>query len=487
MLISGADGGISAGHAASGMDAGTAAKKKNMPAQSEPAIPKTSTPNNDAVNAAKDAAKDGDYRSALDHALNSEGDSVELEIGVSASLPLVIPGTKLGADRSVGVEIERVEDGYELSLSAEQAIELGLEVSPSLNAQVEAGLAAEVTYQFDTVDAAAQGVKDLAITAGNHPAADEAAGLLENAADLADSAANSGVADVLTGAVGNVLAGPVFGRWAGDLIGDQVQRLTRAAEEKTNEFKDAVDGAQDRLKAAYDGYEVSGFVGASATLGLPSPVDVENALKLEGSLATEQRFTTKVNADGTATVSISYSGKASAEGGFVGAGGEGTVKNSVTVSQDVVRNQDGRYVRDGSAEIEFASDVSGQINSCVLVSTNAGGGAKVSYTVEADQLNGELVDAAGLFLQGDTEGALREFGSIEGDLEIQGRITGGVKVSAEAGYLGAKLGLEGELSITDQGQAYEIEDLSLADAMEQFSDQARQWASDVRPTGTGPY
>jgi hypothetical protein len=457
-------------------DAGQASSSSpNSAGKNGGTVTKTDTSNLDA---AKDAADRGDFEGALQSALNSEGDSVELEIGVNASLPIVIPGTKIGASESVAVGVERTEDGYDVSLSGEQAIQLGLEVDDDLQAQVEAGLETEITYSYDTVEEAAQGLKDLAITAGNHPAADEAAGLLENAADLADGAANSGVADAIFNGIGHAIGGPVFGGAAGDFIGDQVQNLTGLAEEKTNELEIAINDAQSRLNSAQSSYTVAGFVGANADLGLPLPVDVKG-LELGVSTGVEARFSTTVNADGTASVEISYTQTASGEAGF-GATANGEVSNSVSISQDLVQNQDGRYVRDGSAEVTFESDVSGAVGGGIGITDEIGAGQTVSYTIEADGLNGELRDAADAFLQGDIDGALQELGSIEGDLEVQRNVTGSVGFEIGGGFAGAKIGIEGGLTITDQSEADVTEDVSIAEGLEAIADTATEYAEYAR-------
>lgn len=430
------------------------------------------------VDAAKDAAGRGDFKGALESALNSEGDSVELEIGVNASLPIVIPGTKIGASESVAVGVERTEDGYDVSLSGEQAIQLGLEVDDDLQAQIEAGLATEITYSYDTLDEATQGLQDLAITAGNHPAADEAASLLENAADLADGAVNSGVADIVFDGIGHAIGGAIFGGRVGDFIGDQVQNLTGLAEEKTNELEGAINDAQGRLNGSQSSYSVSGFVGANADLGLPLPIDVEG-LELGVGAGVEARFTTTVNADGTASVDVSYTQNASGEGAF-GGSISGEASNSVTISQDLIAGQNGRYVRDGSAEIKFESEVSGAVGGGIGITDEIGAGQTVSYTIQADQLNGEIRDAAKAFLQGDFGGALQELGAIEGDVEIQQNVTGGVGFEFGGGYLGAKFGIEGGLTITDQGEAEVFEDVTLAEGVEAIGDTATELAEYAR-------
>ncbi|MGH1481416.1 MAG: hypothetical protein ACRBM6_22215 [Geminicoccales bacterium] len=396
----------------------------------------------------RQAAKDGDYKKAIETGLNSEGDSVELEIGVNASLPIVVPGTKLGGDASVSAEVARTGDGYEVSLSAQEALELGLEVDDDLNAQIEAGLEVELTYQYDTLEEATQGVKDLAITAGNHPAVDEAAALLENAADLANDAANSRIGNITTDVIGLAVGGPIFGRQAGDFINGQVTDLTGRAEAKTNEFKTAVDGAQTRLNDAYDSVTISGSVGASANLGLPTPVDVKG-LKLGVEVKAEQEFSTTINKDGTASVDLTYSADVNGAA-ELGATAGGTASASVTVSQDLKKSDNGFYERDGSAEVEFSTDLSGNVGAAAVVGGSGGLGISSSYTFEVDQVSNQIDDAATQFLQGNTNGAIDELGDIEVDAKIQTRATASVEFEAGAGAAGANINVSGALTYTDQ-------------------------------------
>src|SRR5687767_7693328 len=72
-------------------------------------------PDASGIDGAEDAARQGDFDVALLLGLNSIGDSCNLNIGINASLPILVPGSKIGIGGSIGAKVTRTADGFQLS------------------------------------------------------------------------------------------------------------------------------------------------------------------------------------------------------------------------------------------------------------------------------------------------------------------------------------------------------------------------------------
>ena len=71
----------------------------------------------------------------------------------------------------ITANVVKTEDDYEVSISGEAALQLGIGIDND-DANVEAALGAggQVTFTYDSLEAATQGVQDLVITGGKHQA-----------------------------------------------------------------------------------------------------------------------------------------------------------------------------------------------------------------------------------------------------------------------------------------------------------------------------
>lgn len=429
----------------------------NLPEADRPRpspLEKLDRPDGSVIELAGEALDNGEISEALDQALNSEGDSVSLtlEVNVSALTPI---GTA-GVTEKITVKAQLVEDGgYEISLSREEAISLGLEISDDLNAQARVGVGVRVIYKFDTLDEATQGLKDLVVTAGDHPAIGHVTSVQEKSANVADNVINNPV----TEAAGTIISRfPGFG--GADDVLDVVQDGVSAVETGTDTINNVVDDAKGRLNDANTAIEFTGTVGADVNLGLP--VTTEPGVEFGVKLSVDSTFRTRVNTDNTINVSVTYSGSGSAE-----IGGTGSIrldaKASVTISQDY-RRDGGDLDRVGKSQVTLSLDASETYTDGVVVSGSVGSGQRASYTFDAAELNGDVGEAIQLFLQGDTEGAIETLGNIEGDLTIQTRATGGAGFEIGASGVGGGLVVKGSLTAVDQGEAVHLDDLSLEEA-----------------------
>ena len=447
-------------------------------------------PDSEDVQSTLDSILDGDIDAALENGLNSEGDSVTVNLGASAS----IPGGLVGVEGEVSAEITRVDDGYEVSLSAEAAVSLGLAADANdLGVGAEIGAGATVIYHYDSLDEAKQGVSDLVVTAGKSAAVQDAVdlacevasrtnGIVEKVGDIIDSFPGpigdairkvTGGADALADRLIETLPENLsidlpwpFGSVDIPLGGlkDDLQELDvvrNRAVEQLEDLSNTQRDARARLDNAYSGFEVSGSLGAFADIGIPVPVEAENlGAGVSGRL--EHEVTGRFNADGTAAIEYSYTASGSVNAG-AGIGGEVSSETSVTVSQDLTRNGF-NFNTVGDVDVEFRADTEALAKLGVGVTYDHGVGGELVYTTTLNELGGQLNSAASSFLQGDLSGAFGAIGDIEGDLEVTGRSVSGASLSLGGDIAGAELSVSGGISFEDLGDTQTLEDVTLEEA-----------------------
>ena len=114
-----------------------------------------------------EAVRDRDIDAVLAEGLNSAGDSVSVSLTGEAKIPTGL----FGVEGEITANVVKTEDDYEVSISGEAALQLGIGIDND-DANVEAALGAggQVTFTYDSLEAATQGVQDLVITGGKHQA-----------------------------------------------------------------------------------------------------------------------------------------------------------------------------------------------------------------------------------------------------------------------------------------------------------------------------
>ncbi len=454
-------------------------------------------PDTDDVQSTVDSILDGDIDAALENGLNSDGDSVTVSLGATASLPASV----VGVEGEVSADITRVEDGYEVSLSAEAAVSMGLAADANdLGAGADIGAGATVIYHYDTLEQAKQGVADLIITAGKNDAVQDAVDLAADSARVANTITDKvgDIIDSFPGPIGSALRAATGGAdkladriietlpeslnidlpWPlgsvdiplGGLKDDlqELDELRGRAAENLENISNAQRDARARLDGAYSGFEVTGSAGAFADIGILNPIEAEN-LGLGVSARVEHEVTGRFNADGSAEVSYSYTASGSGNAGLI-VGGELNAETSVTISQDLHRNGLS-FSTVGDAEVEFRADADALAKIGVGVTYDQGVGGELVYTTTVDELGGQLNSAAGHFLQGDLNGAFGAIGDIEGDVEIQGRTVSGASLSLGGDVGGAELSVSGGITFEDVGETQTIDDLTLEEAFDFLTEQ----------------
>lgn len=94
----------------------------------------------------------------LQTGLNSAGDTMRLELRLSASVPIVAL-VNAGSRLHLTLDATRVAaDAYELSMTAEQAATLGLEVMEGLEINAVSAMSRRVVFAFDSAASAARGL-----------------------------------------------------------------------------------------------------------------------------------------------------------------------------------------------------------------------------------------------------------------------------------------------------------------------------------------
>ena len=370
--------------------------------------------------------------------LNSTGDQVDVNLSAHVGVTgKVLHG---GVEGQLSASVEQTDDGYVIKVDREAALRLGLEIDGKKNgnggdASVTGGVGGGVLikYHFDTKEEAAQGLKDLTLTAGDDPRAGHVAAGAENAADVAHGAAS--VYDAVSDRALGFLTGGLIDN---NPVGDVVESATGAVEGKTNEARAAIDSARSRLNAARDGTEFSVFVDGkldgktAAQIGLPAGLDVAD-LNLAGGLSGKTEFTVDVDRSGDVSLSVSQNRavNGSASGGGIAASGNAAA--SIDYELEFKRNGDGRLVRQNGGEITFNFNAEGE-GSRGIARASAGGG--FSYTVQADDLRGHAGQAVQQALDGNQEGALEALASVPGELKLNVEV-------------GAGAGIDGDIKISN--------------------------------------
>jgi len=468
-------------------------------------------PETQEVQSTLDSVLAGDIDEALENGLNSDGDSVSINLGASVKAPAGI----VGVEGEVSAEITRVEDGYEVSLSAEAAVSLGLAAdSDDLGVGADIGAGATVVYHYDSLEQAKQGVSDLVITAGKHDAVQLAVDLAAESAALSNTIVDK-VGDIVDGfpgpigtairaATGGVdkLADSIIetvpeelnidlpfpfgsvniplGTVKDDLQDDlqELDALRARAEQNLDGIRDAQSDARDRLNDAYSGFEVTGSAGAFADIGIPNPTQIENfGASVEGRV--EHTVTGRFNADGTAEVDYSYTASGSGRAGL-GIGGEISAETGITISQEL--RQDGlSFSTVGDVGVEFRADAEALAKLGVGVSYDQGVGGELVYATTANALGDQLGIAGQHFLEGDFDGTFEAIGDIEGDLEVTGRAVSGASLKLGGDVGGAELAVDGNIRFEDLGQTQSIDDLTLEEAFDFLTDQVEDAYDDFQP------
>lgn len=397
-------------------------------------VSNTDRPEGGVITEVEQQIRSGNVEQALGTALNSEGDKIEVDLEASANVKLKY---EVGFDAELGAQIERTANGYSITIDERLAGEIGLGLDrqskgsgsgAGVDASATIGLGGEAVqvYEYDTLEGATRGLENLIFSVGNHPHAELAAGAVENATDVVDRSAN--IAVDVGRFVPDALLPPGAGLIA-DHFGDEITGATGALENGGDRLRDRVERAKEELNAASAGgsytLTVDGNISGktNAELGLPTGVDL-GKLELKGNVTNQTRFTVNYDNEGGFSLEVSQRGSASASGGVKAngqsAGGEAEIHNSITQTLSFKRDDEGRLVTDGSGEITFNIGGSGGVNSQVGHRTaTASGGADLTYTVQANDLNGHLGDAARQLLSGDTDQALGTLASTPGELEVQ--------------------------------------------------------------------
>ena len=135
-------------------------------------------PDNVLLNVVGDIGQ-GDIRQALERALNSTGDQIELDIEAGLTV-----GVFANAGGSVNFQafIERTDDGYEVGLGLGQQIEGGVEIVSGVEMAVAAGAGGRVIFLFDSIGDIERALQQMAVAILLKPAGEIAKAAI-NAAD----------------------------------------------------------------------------------------------------------------------------------------------------------------------------------------------------------------------------------------------------------------------------------------------------------------
>jgi len=432
---------------------------------------------------------DGDLDTALEAGLNSDGDSIELNLGTTVKAP----GRLIGFEGELTAEIHRIDDGYELTLGAEAAASIG--IGPDANdLGVDGRLAAgaKVRFRFDSIDEVKGGVHDLVVSAGKNRQLQDVAELADNVTtagnDVIDAAGDlireapgplgalarrvlgsvDDIADRAISSLPDSIGLPIGPSINLSSLKEQLQELDdlRADfEDRVDDFADLQRDAQTRLDDAYDGFEVSGGIQVAADLGIPKPLELRN-LGVGADVNAGLGVTAKIDADGNASVVYTYEAGASVEAGAGIVGGQIEGQNSISFTQEYRREGFWDFEESGDLEVEFKTDIEALARLGSGVTIDAGAGGTITFSSEAKDFGADLSQVVSEFLSGDVRGALSAIGDIDGDVTLQARTVAGAGFSIGGDLAGAELSAEGELQFIDRSNEIELADVSLDDAFE---------------------
>ena len=485
-----------------------------------------------------EAVRDLNFSSVLQEALNSEGDTVKISLTGEAKIPAGL----IGVEGEIQAEVTRVADGYEASIAGDAALQLGIGIDNNdTNVEAALGAGGRVTFKYDSLQEAAQGVEDLVITGGKSQEfveivgiADELAGSVESLFRSIDDIVLSGVQSTLNrvpflpdsiqekidrlpelkqqlvnGAfdaaeelsdllsniqnfeirIGGGSIGPVslpeikiqpFDKLL-DSVTDPVQDI-KALSNQLNGFSSKQSAALDRLNESRDSIEITVRLQTAAQLGIPLPVNLENLeLGVDSEAAAE--VTLQINRHAPSSIELGIRQQAEISAGAV-LGGRTEFENQITYSQDFEHHGGLNFDPINDAEVQFSTDAEALVAAGSGIAIQEGVGGELTYKIKADELADDIGSVSSAFLKGDFQTALNALGQIEGDLEINGRSIGGVSFESGFGFGGAGIVIEGEVGYEDHSDILEIDDLTVAQAFE-FLNQQVDLAADELQTAIG--
>lgn len=441
---------------------------------------------------------DGDLDEALESALNSEGDTVSLNLGATARAPLGV----VSFNGEINADITRTADGYELSFGTDVAVGVGLAAdSDAASIDAQLGVGAKAKFNYDTLEEAQQGAKDLLLTAGRFSGAGAIVAAIDGADAVKDrltgkvnaalDALPLGTGDLARKAIGNVddyvlealdslpesleVKIDPLGRFGPAVtVGLEIPALASDLRDFKNFTEDKLalvediseqqEGARGRLESAYDSVEGTLSAKAILELGIPGPFQLQNfGLGLEAGRGVEATAT--YDKDGNLSVSFGLVADGAVRGGFA-VGGEISGEAHVDLIQKYVKGPEGGFVTDGDLEAVFSADAEALARVGTGVAFDTGVGGELSFTTNASELGDKLVDTVEAFLQEDIDAALETLGGIEGEIEITSRAVGGAAFHFGADFEGAELSVNGRVEVQDRGETFVDENLTLDEAFD---------------------
>jgi hypothetical protein len=398
--------------------------------------------------------KSGDVAGAVNTALNSEGDSITLNIGADGS---VGAGGNVGVNGSAEVTVTLNEEGkYEVSLTAEAGVSVGAELAEGTEANAGVSASVSPTFTFDSPEEVAQGLAAMAgLAAQAAPGTSVLTTVVDQVAGPAAGVSNW-LGDQFEGASGL----PVVGG-AANAVGDFFHGIGQGAQAVDNATgAEAAQFLQQHLTSV----TVTGgaAVDVAANLGIPG-VELEGfGLGAEAAATGETSLTFEFTQPPTVSVDRTFGLEASASAGF-GLGVSGESSASVNFHNEFILNENfnlgqalsGQQVQSplipGEATVTFELESQGQLGATVPgVSANQGVGGTVSFEVnQADVLNGLGSSALQSFAQGNLQPLLSHLGNVPITVESELYGTASLEGGVGASVLGNGLSVEGGITWQD--------------------------------------
>ena len=371
--------------------------------------------------------------------LNSEGDKIEVDL----SAELGITGKVLhgGADVGLGATIEQADDGYIIRIDREVALRLGLDI--------DAGQETAVMRKFRGPSASASSRRSRTVSTAKSRLLKGCAISSSPPAMIPGPASPRRVLKTppispmappasMTASRTTFSASSLAAASTNNPIGDLVVAGTGAAENGTDVARDEIDDARSRLNAARDGVQITGYFDGEitgevvSTLGLPTDIDPAK-LGLEGSVSGRTAFTLDINGDGDIKVSATLSQEASGTVTVPNAETSANAEVSVSHQLEFKRDEDGGLVRQGAGEITFNFSADNEIKAGSGTTVETGRGGGFSYTVQVDDVAGNIALATQQLRDGDQNAALETLASVPGVLKLNVDVSAGAGVSGEIG------------------------------------------------------
>lgn len=399
-----------------------------------------------------------DLAEILRAALNSSGDSLQLQLTGKITVPAGVPGVAIGGKIALTATARRTNDSFEVSVAQDVALICGLKATEEVGLEGGRSVGVEAIHSYTSATQAARGIRSLALIMA-----------LGRAGDIANERSQRALHKA---------------RAARAAIHSRISRLTRILRGRAKgRARKALDRA---LKIRERAYRASRRAGAAAARAVAIVVDARNylATHVEGLEMRTKCFgavSVKVEADGLAGIGAEMEGARNVVVRFHGKQGQKVHKIDVSVTQTTkakveasltvgfeaereyargiqlsfVRNAAGRFVVD-TDDLFMSTGLQLMAFTATGYKQKLGLGRTTSLKVSLRDLGKNARSALMQAAAGKAKSSLQELAKIPATFAVQDRVVRALTAEFGGGAAGAAGKVGGSASWADQGPSREL-------------------------------